>query len=90
MSRISKTELVRKISAANGQSQATVKATVDALLDEIHQSVHNGDDVNLVGFGTFKLKRSAARQGVRPGTSDKITIPASTRVTFKASKTKSS
>ena len=70
--------IIRKCSAAEAALKATLGAIEGALV--------KNDKVVLVGFGTFKTKKLAARSGRNPATGDKIKIAASTVPTFKAGK----
>ncbi|MBF0313541.1 MAG: HU family DNA-binding protein [Oligoflexia bacterium] len=56
---------------------------VSAMLDSIKKSVKKGDDVSLVGFGTFTKVKRAARTGVNPSTGEKIRIKAKTIPKFR-------
>ncbi len=59
---------------------------VDELLTSISSHLKQGDKVQLIGFGTFEVRERSARTGVKPGTSEKIEIPASKYPAFKAGK----
>lgn len=61
-------------------------AFVGALLDTIKKTVKKGDDVALIGFGTFTKAKRAARMGVNPATGEKIKIKAKTLPKFKPGK----
>ncbi len=59
---------------------------VDELLASISSHLKQGDKVQLIGFGTFEVRERSARTGVKPGTTEKIEIPASKIPAFKAGK----
>ena len=83
---MNKSELVAKIAEGAGMSKVDAKKALDATLEAIVDAVKKDDKVVLVGFGTFKTKKLAARRGRNPATGDKIKIAASTVPTFKAGK----
>lgn len=83
---VSKADLVDDVASATKLSKKTVKETVDALLESMSDEVSMGNKVTLTGFGTFELRERKARTGVKPGTTDKIEIPASQYPAFKAGK----
>lgn len=59
-------------------SKATAGKALDAIIDAIVKAVAKGDPVTLVGFGTFKAAKRAARTGVNPKTGEKLKIAATT------------
>lgn len=59
---------------------------VNAMIDTIKKTVKKGDDVSLIGFGTFTKTRRAARTGVNPATGEKIKIKAKTLPKFRPGK----
>lgn len=83
---ISKTEIVRQIAAAHGQTQDNVRATIDALHELITAHTAEGAKVNLPGFGTFAVKHRPARLGRNPRTGESVQIEAKDSLTFKAAK----
>lgn len=84
MSTISKADLIKSVSEASGTSQKDTKGVVDAFLAHTSAHLAQGDKVQITGFGTFEVRERSAREGVRPGTSEKIQIPASKYPAFKA------
>lgn len=66
--------------------QKDVKALVDVMLGSIRGHLKQGNKVQLTGFGTFEVRERSARTGVKPGTTEKIEIPASKFPAFKAGK----
>ncbi|MGM0574789.1 MAG: HU family DNA-binding protein [Myxococcota bacterium] len=68
------------------QTKAAAAAAVDDVLEGISEGITNGGKVQLVGFGTFKVKERAARTGRNPRTGASIKIGPSRNVGFKAGK----
>jgi len=83
---MNKAELIDAVSAATDLSKADATRATDAVLDTITSSVSKGEQVTLVGFGTFSLRERAARAGRNPQTGETIQIKASKSVGFKAGK----
>jgi nucleoid DNA-binding protein len=85
---LNKAELVENIqnSLGDGASKAAAERAIDAVIDAIKAGLQNGEAVQLVGFGTFKVVDRQARTGVNPKTGEKIEIKASRNVKFIAGK----
>lgn len=83
---MNKQELIAAVAARCGLSKKDTEAMVNATLDTITNSLHSGEKVQLMGFGTFDVKQRAARTGHNPKTKEPIEIPAATVVSFKAGK----
>jgi DNA-binding protein HU-beta len=81
------TELVEKLASAQGLTKVAAKALVDDVLKAITDAAVAGEEVNLPGFGKFKVKESPAREGRNPSTGATVQIAASKKVTFVPSKT---
>jgi len=82
-----KPELVDAVQAAAGlDTKAQAEAAVDAVFDTITKTLASGEEVAMTGFGTFKVSRRSARQGVNPRTGEKIQIAAKTVPKFSAGK----
>lgn len=81
---MNKSELIEKIAKGAGLSKVDAKKALDATVDAIKDALKAGDKVQLVGFGTFAVKKQPARQGVNPATKQKITIAAKKVAKFKA------
>ena len=62
------------------------EATLNAFVDVVTESLVKGDKVQLVGFGSFEVRKRAARKGRNPQTKEEIKIPASKAPVFKAGK----
>lgn len=83
---MNKAELIEAVAAKAELSKRDAEAAVDAVVDVITATLVKGDAVKISGFGIFEKKERAAREGTNPSTQEKITIPASTSVSFKVSK----
>jgi DNA-binding protein HU-beta len=83
---VNKSQLIEKIAANADISKAAAGRVLDAFLDSVTESLKSGDDVALVGFGTFAVKERAARTGRNPQTGKEIKIAAAKVPGFKAGK----
>ncbi|ATM98313.1 MULTISPECIES: nucleoid-associated protein HU-beta [Enterobacterales] len=83
---MNKTQLIDKIAANADISKAAAGRVVDALVASITESLQKGDDVALVGFGTFTVRDRAARTGRNPQTGKEIQIEAAKVPAFRAGK----
>ena len=83
---VGKTELIHRVAKSSGKSIKETSEMVNAVLDTIRDSLKAGEEVRLVGFGTFIVKTAAARTGVNPQTREKIQVPAKKRVRFSPGK----
>lgn len=83
---MNKQDLVSKVADTADISKTKAAEAVDAVIDAIKASLKKGDDVRLVGFGTFSVSKRAATTGRNPRTGDPIKIPASKQPKFKAGK----
>ena len=79
-------ELVKYIAENANVTQIEAKATLEAMLKGITESLSKNDNVTLVGFGTFQVKDRSAREGRNPKTGETIQINASKVPGFKAGK----
>ena len=84
---MNKGDLVSAMAEVTGMTKKDTAAAVDAFIEVVSETLEKGEDVALVGFGTFKVKERAARKGRNPQTGEEIDIPASKTVAFKAGKT---
>ena len=78
---MNKSELIDIMAEENGMTKAAAKRALDILLDSMSKTLKKGDTVQLVGFGTFGVRKRKARVGINPRTGQKINIKA-TRVPF--------
>ena len=83
---MNKTELIAAVAEKTGLSKKDTEAVITAALDTITAALKDGDKVQLVGFGSFEVKKRAARIGRNPKTKESIEIPASVAPVFKAGK----
>ncbi|HHY98389.1 MAG TPA: HU family DNA-binding protein [Firmicutes bacterium] len=83
---MTKAELVDKIAAKTGMTKKDSAAALDAVLDSVAESLKNGDKVSLVGFGSFEVRKRAARTGRDPRTGQEIKIEARKVPVFRAGK----
>ncbi|MGL3820705.1 HU family DNA-binding protein [Sphingopyxis sp. R3-92] len=79
-------ELSDSVAASLDISKADAKKAVDAVFAAITDAATKGDEVSVNGFGKFKVKESAAREGRNPSTGATIQIAASKKLTFGAAK----
>ena len=83
---MNKSELIAAISAKTGETKKEAEATLNAFVEVITNALVEGDKVQLVGFGSFEVRKRAARKGRNPQTKEEIKIPASKAPVFKAGK----
>ena len=79
-------DLVERIAAEHGVSKESTRTVIDSMLAAITGATNAGDEVNLAGFGRFKVADRAARSGRNPATGETIAIPASRKLTFSPAK----
>ncbi|MBP3807174.1 MAG: HU family DNA-binding protein [Eubacterium sp.] len=83
---MNKTELVAAIAEKTDLSKADSERALKAFIETVEGALKKGDKVQLVGFGTFEVKKQAARTGHNPRTGEKLKIKASKAPKFKAGK----
>ncbi len=83
---MNKSELAAHVAQAAGLSKNDATAAVDAVIGGITESLSKGENVSLIGFGTFAVSERAARSARNPRTGDPIEIPASKVARFKVGK----
>ncbi|WP_374763950.1 HU family DNA-binding protein [Yunchengibacter salinarum] len=83
---MNKNDLIAKVADTADLSKADASKAVDAVFDSISQALSGGDEVRLIGFGTFNVTERAATKGRNPRTGEEINIPASKQPKFKAGK----
>ncbi|MCT8245477.1 nucleoid-associated protein HU-beta [Proteus mirabilis] len=83
---MNKTQLIDKIAANADITKAAAGRVVDVMVASITESLQKGDDVALVGFGTFTVRDRAARTGRNPQTGKEIQIAAAKVPAFRAGK----
>jgi DNA-binding protein HU-beta len=83
---MNKGELIDAVAAAADLTKSDATKAVEAFVDTVTRALKKGDQVSIVGFGSFVVKSRAARQGRNPKTGETITIAASNVPGFKAGK----
>ena len=81
---MNRNELVDAVSNKTDLKKSEASKVVDAVFDSIAEALKGGDEVRLVGFGTFSVRERAAGKGRNPATGKEIKIPASKNARFKA------
>ena len=79
-------DLVRQTAAKAGVTQSVAKASLDAALQVVKDTVKSDDEVVLNGVGKFVRKVRPARTGINPATKEKVEIPETVVVSFRVSK----
>ena len=79
-------ELVERIAAEQEVSKDHIRKFIDSVVATITGATSAGEEVNLAGFGRFKVADRAARSGRNPATGETIAIPASRKLTFSPAK----
>ena len=83
---MNKAQLVEQLSAEMELTKADCERVIDSAIETIKKAVKKGDDVTLVGFGTFTRSKRKARMGRNPQTGEAIKIAASTVPKFRPGK----
>ena len=83
---MNKAEMIDEIAQAAEISKSAAERAIDALVGAVKSSLKKGDDVTLVGFGTFYASARAARTGRNPRTGEALQIAASRVPKFRAGK----
>ncbi len=83
---MNKTELTEAMADAADISKAAAGRALDAMVESITEELKKGEQVTLIGFGTFSVRERAARTGRNPQTGDTMQIAASKAPAFKAGK----
>lgn len=83
---MNKSDLIAAIAAKTGDTKKSAEASVNAFVEVVTKALTKGDKVQLVGFGSFEVRKRAARKGRNPQTKEEIKIPASKAPVFKAGK----
>ncbi len=83
---VGRQELTKRIAQKTKLSQKQAADVLEATLETIREALKDGDEVRLVGFGSFKVRKSAARRGVNPRDRQPIEVPAKDRVRFSPGK----
>jgi DNA-binding protein HU-beta len=83
---MNKAQLVEAVAQKTGLKKKEAEVAVNAMTDAIIAALHEGDKVQIVGFGTFEVKERAERNGRNPKTGEAITVAASKHASFTAGK----
>ena len=83
---MNKTDLISKVAFETEIAKKDVDAVISATLAAITNALKEGDKVQLIGFGNFEVKATAAREGRNPKTGETIKIAAAKKPVFSASK----
>lgn len=83
---MNKNELIGAVAEASGLSRSDATKAVEGVFDTITGVLSKGDEVRLVGFGTFSVAKRKASEGRNPRTGEPMKIPASIQPKFKAGK----
>lgn len=83
---MNKNELIAEVSKKADLTKADASKAVDAVIESVEKSLKKGDDVRLVGFGTFTVVKRKATEGRNPRTGEVIKIAASKQPKFKPGK----
>ena len=79
---MNKSDLIAAIAAKTGETKKSAEASVNAFVEVVTKALTKGDKVQLVGFGSFEVRKRAARKGRNPQTKEEIKIPASKAPVF--------
>ena len=81
-----KNDLVAEIAKKTNASKAKVEEFLNSFVEVVEKSLKKGEDVNLIGFGSFKVVNTKARTGRNPRTGKEIKIKAGKKVKFTVGK----
>ena len=79
-------DLADQLAGTEGLSKADARKLVDGVFDAIATAAANGDEISISGFGKFKVKETAAREGRNPATGATIQIAAAKKLGFTPAK----
>ena len=83
---MNKADLIARIAEDAELSKKSAEAALNAFVDAVEGALKKGEKVQLVGFGSFEVRKRAARKGRNPQTKEEIKIPASKAPVFRAGK----
>ena len=83
---MNKADLIAKVAEVSNLTKKDSEAALNAVVEAIESALVAGEKVQLVGFGSFEVRKRAARKGRNPQTKQEIKIPASKAPVFKAGK----
>jgi len=80
-----KSEIIEALAEKTGLSKADVTKVYEETFELFKEELGKGNDVSVAGFGSFKISKRAARDGINPLTKEPLHIDAKNAVSFKAS-----
>lgn len=83
---MNKTELISQVALQTELSKKDATTAVQAVLEEITNALQKGENVQIIGFGTFEVRERAARMGRNPKTGEEMQILGGKSPVFKAGK----
>ena len=86
MANVTKKDIVEIISNATGLTQVDTRIVVESFLEAISKALREGKNIEIRGFGRFKIKEKKARMGRNPHTNTPVQVPAGYKPVFQASK----
>ena len=81
-----KQDLINAVATKTGTTKVACEMLLNAFMETIEESLKKGDDVSLIGFGSFKVVDTKAKMGRNPKTGKEIKIPAGKKVKFTVGK----
>ncbi len=86
MQNITRKDIIESISSKTGLTQVKVKTITESFLEAIKESLYTGKDIELRGFGRFKIKQRKARIARNPRTGEKVSVKDGIKPKFEASR----
>ena len=83
---MNKAELVEALANKTGETKKSAEASLNAFVEVVTEALKKGEKIQLVGFGSFEVRKRASRKGRNPQTGEELKIPASKAPVFKAGK----
>ena len=83
---MNKVEFIDALASKTNTTKKEAKATIEAVLEVITETLTKKESINFIGFGSFTTKDRAARTAKVPGTTKTVEVPATTAIKFKAGK----
>lgn len=83
---MNKSELIDAIANDTGLTKKDTESFLKSFTENVGKTLEKGEDIQLIGFGTFTVAERGERTGINPKTKEKITIPASKSPKFKPGK----
>ena len=80
---MNKSELIKEVALKGRLSFREAADAVDAIIETIAETMHKGESITLVGFGSFVIQGRKARNGHNPATGGSMLIPAKRQVKFR-------